>query len=147
MAYAAGTLGTTTTTVLTPAMVWGAQPTSIYGTSAGMTAAGFQSGNMNTIIAAINAAMAVQDDYDLSTLIGTEEIIGPAGTEVTRAFANLQQGILYYPGRGWLKLYPGDVIAVDPNSGWPIVINAQTALPAGGLGAAGTSSWHVVPNT
>ena len=146
MAYAAGTLGTTSTTVLTPAMVWGAMPTSIYGTSAGMTAAGFVAGNMNTIIAAMNAAMAYADQYQLSTEIATEYSTAGAQTGVF-APANISEGILYYPSRGWLKLYPGDVIAVDPNTGWPIVINAQTALPAGGLGSAGTSSWHVVPNT
>ena len=38
-------------------------------------------------------------------------------------------GQLFIPNRGWLKLFPGDVIAVDPVSGWPILIssNALTA--------------------
>jgi hypothetical protein len=36
-------------------------------------------------------------------------------------------GILTIPGRGFLKLIPGDVVAVDPatNVGWPILVSAN----------------------
>ncbi len=34
-------------------------------------------------------------------------------------------GILYVPNRGQLKVLPGDVVAVDPETGWPILISAN----------------------
>lgn len=41
-----------------------------------------------------------------------------------------RNGQLYIPNRGWLKCLPGDVIAVDPNTGWPILISAKAAASA-----------------
>lgn len=40
-------------------------------------------------------------------------------------------GELFIPNRGVLKIFPGDVIAIDPVSGWPVLI-ASTALTAPG---------------
>jgi len=34
-------------------------------------------------------------------------------------------GQLYVPNRGWLKMLPGDVVGVDTQSGWPILISAR----------------------
>lgn len=34
-------------------------------------------------------------------------------------------GTLYVPNRGQLKILPGDVIAVDPATGFPILVSAQ----------------------
>lgn len=38
-----------------------------------------------------------------------------------------REGILVVPGRGWLKVLPGDVVAVDIDrgSGWPILVSAH----------------------
>jgi hypothetical protein len=37
-------------------------------------------------------------------------------------------GILTFPGRdGYIQLLPGDYIAVDPTTGWPIVVSANCA--------------------
>lgn len=37
-------------------------------------------------------------------------------------------GNLYIPRRGVLKLHPGDVVAVDTTTGWPILISKLSAL-------------------
>jgi hypothetical protein len=51
------------------------------------------------------------------------------------AFSNT--GMLYVPNRGVLQAKPGDVIATDPITGWPILISAAAI-------AAGGSSWVIV---
>lgn len=38
------------------------------------------------------------------------------------AFA--QNGLLYVPNRGVLKVLPGDYVAVDLTTGWPILVSA-----------------------
>jgi hypothetical protein len=129
MAFTTGTLGTATTTSLTKAIVWGAQPTSIYGTSAGLTKANYAA-NYVPCLADLNASFQYADSYDTSQ----EDLAG----SVSREWAAIVNGILYYPGgRGMLKLYPYDVIACDTNTGWPVLINKATSLSA---------KWHVVPN-
>ncbi len=45
--------------------------------------------------------------------------------------AFVKQGNLFIPNRGFLKMMPGDVIAVDPTTGWPILV-AKNAVSAGG---------------
>jgi hypothetical protein len=141
-AYATGTLGTTSATVLTPAMLWGIMPTTGYGAagSTGGVATADYAANYHKAITDLNVAFQYSDSYDPSN----ETYDGPAVTDVTRQWAALSNGILYYPGgRGMLKLYPGDVIACDPNTGWPVLINNASALYTGG---GGTSSWELVPN-
>ncbi len=129
MAFTTGTLGTATTTSLTKAIVWGAQPTSIYGTSAGLTKANYAA-NYVPCLADLNASFQYADSYDTSN----EYLAG----SVSREWAAIVNGILYYPGgRGMLKLYPYDVIACDTNTGWPVLINKATSLSA---------KWHVIPN-
>lgn len=46
------------------------------------------------------------------------------------AWANT--GLLYVPNRGVLQARPGDFVAYDPATGWPILLSA---------GAAGGASW------
>lgn len=44
-----------------------------------------------------------------------------------------QEGFLYLSGgRGKIRLQPGDFVAVDPASGWPIVVTPQ-AITGGGF--------------
>jgi hypothetical protein len=40
-------------------------------------------------------------------------------------------GRLLIPNRGILMVLPGDFVAVDPNTGWPILISAACAAGAG----------------
>ena len=38
-----------------------------------------------------------------------------------------QTGLLYIPNRGVLRMLPGDYVAVDPATGWPIMVSARAA--------------------
>lgn len=42
------------------------------------------------------------------------------------------EGFLEIPGRGTIKVYPGDKILID-NTGWPIVLSAATVAYAGSI--------------
>lgn len=44
------------------------------------------------------------------------------------AWANT--GLLYVPNRGILKALPGDYIAYDPATGWPILLSKRAAAGA-----------------
>ena len=70
---------------------------------------------------------AILDDF-----LQTNPISG-AAPAVSRVYpgAFVKQGMLYIPNRGYLKMMPNDVIAVDPTTGWPILV-AQNAVNAGG---------------
>ena len=41
--------------------------------------------------------------------------------------AYVKQGLLIIPNRGHLQLKPGDFIAFDSTTGWPIVISGDAA--------------------
>jgi len=45
--------------------------------------------------------------------------------------AYAQVGTLMIPNRGILKCLPGDLIAVDPATGWPILISKGAAAAGG----------------
>lgn len=36
-----------------------------------------------------------------------------------------QTGLLYVPNRGYLQALPGDYVAYDPATGWPILLSAN----------------------
>ncbi len=42
----------------------------------------------------------------------------------------VKEGLLYVPNRGVLTLFPGDIVAVDPDAGQPILLTAY-GLSAG----------------
>lgn len=41
-----------------------------------------------------------------------------------------QEGLLLVPNRGVLRLVPGDVVAFNPATGWPIMLSAAAAASA-----------------
>ena len=41
-----------------------------------------------------------------------------------------REGVLVIPGRGTLKVLPGDYVAIDPATGWPILLSAEAAAGA-----------------
>lgn len=41
-----------------------------------------------------------------------------------------QDGLLAIPNRGVLRLVPGDVVAFNPGTGWPIMLSASAAANA-----------------
>lgn len=42
-------------------------------------------------------------------------------------------GLLMVPNRGVLQILPGDVVMVDPASGWPILVSAKAIAVAGSV--------------
>jgi hypothetical protein len=69
-------------------------------------------------------AQAILNDPTGATGPGTSMMVG-AHSVIPGAFNYM--GILTIPGRGFLKVLPGDVLAVDPttNVGWPILVSAN----------------------
>lgn len=47
--------------------------------------------------------------------------------KVNQAYVQGSRGTLYVPRRGQLVCLPGDVVAFDPVTGWPILISADCA--------------------
>jgi hypothetical protein len=47
------------------------------------------------------------------------------------ATAGLTRGLLFVPNRGYLQIRPGDYVAYDAATGWPILISGRAAAGAG----------------
>ena len=73
-----------------------------------------------------NTNLNVTDLAALNALAQMEQVSAPAYPP-TPIFQN---GMIYFPMRGALRLFPGDYIVADPASGWCTVWNA--AAIAGG---------------
>ena len=61
----------------------------------------------------------------ISNLIQDDLQSVQGGTPHRRTYFS-KQGILFVPRRGQLKVFPGDYVAVDPTTGWPVLISAQS---------------------
>jgi hypothetical protein len=66
--------------------------------------------------------------FDIATIKGALRSDTPDRLHVPGCFN--QNGSLYIPNRGLLKVLPGDMVCVDTN-GWPVLVSAQS-LGAGG---------------
>lgn len=105
------TLGTNLTTTLTAVQF-----------QYGMTQLpGGQSGFLASDFAAI--ANAIKDDQIISHPVDSG--------------AFMQNGMLFVPNRGVLRVLPGDFVGVDAR-GWPILVSADAITPTGG---GPVSSW------
>jgi hypothetical protein len=61
---------------------------------------------------------------DIATIaLGIKDDQGNAHSIVPEAFS--ANGILYVPNRGILKMLPGDYVAWDSQSGWPVLLSAR----------------------
>ncbi|RJQ38848.1 MAG: hypothetical protein C4555_04345 [Dehalococcoidia bacterium] len=80
----------------------------------------------NTLTASgFNVAGITETDFvALSSLI----LDDLTGNPVNAAYSRFGQ--LIVPRRGVLKLLPGDYVAVDPATGWPILVSAGAAAGA-----------------
>ena len=77
------------------------------------------------------SGMATADVATIAQLIKGDQ--GNAHAVWREAFS--YNGILYLPNRGQIKILPGDVVAVDTATGWPILVSKR-AIAAG--------PWHFV---
>ena len=74
-------------------------------------------------------------DADIATLIAllkgdTGASGSPIGSGYLMPGSWSHTGILYIPGRGVLTTQPGDIVAVGPVSGWPILVSRLAAASA-----------------
>lgn len=90
-----------------------------------LSALAYGAANADADVAAIQ--QAILDDF-----LQSNPVTG-AAPGVSRIYpgAFVRQGALIVPNRGVLQLMPGDVVAVDPTTGWPILVSAN-AVNAGG---------------
>jgi hypothetical protein len=110
---AIGTAGTTSTTSLTALFAPGSY------ISPGGTAQSFPSSvadlaTVDANVATIN--QAIKDDQN-------PNLPAPGAGPM---WGWSKAGQLYVPNRGWLKVLPGDLVAVD-TQGWPVLISARSA--------------------
>jgi hypothetical protein len=79
-----------------------------------------------TVIASLGTGTGGNGTYNLniSQTVGSEPM--NAGAPFSPSLGGFsRQGQLYVPNRGWLKIFPGDVVLVDPQ-GWPILVSARS---------------------
>lgn len=77
------------------------------------------------------SGMAAADIATISLGIKNDQI--NSHPNVPEAFSS--NGLLYVPNRGVLKMLPGDYVAFDTQSGWPILLSARAF-------SVGSSVWH-----
>ena len=78
-----------------------------------------------------NSGMAPGDLAALNALFKYGSGVGSSPAPVTyRPLIVLAHGMMWIPGRGSLKLYEGDWVGADPNTGLPVLLNAATAAAA-----------------
>lgn len=70
-----------------------------------------------------NSGMSAADIATISENI--KDDLNVAHPLMPQAFS--ANGLLYVPNRGILKMLPGDYVAVDPATGWPILISKYAA--------------------
>src|ERR1700726_1096062 len=75
--------------------------------------------NNSLVSLVISGAMAVADIATIANNIRDDEINGRP--IYPGAFSSM--GLLYGPNRGILKCLPGDIVAYDATTGWPILVS------------------------
>jgi hypothetical protein len=129
MATGVGTGGTTNTTRLTAFQFYCKNDTS--GVNPGANQFAADVGTVNNLILDDKTYL-----FPVPTGQGGTGVTAPA-TLVGQGTAGLlsgglsTSGILTVPNRGTLKVFPGDVIMIDPNSGWPILVSRTSVLISG----------------
>ncbi len=74
-----------------------------------------------------------ETDADIATInqIITDDFLAAGAPSYGPSLGGYSRnGQLYIPNRGWLKVYPGDVIMVDQNK-WPILVSWRSIANTG----------------
>ena len=85
--------------------------------------------NTSLVDLVFERTMAAADVATIAEAIKDDQ--NPAHPIWPGAFA--QTGLLYVPNRGILKCLPGDYVAYDATTGWPILVSAR---------AVASGPWH-----
>lgn len=92
----------------------------------------FQPGSFKPLTGA--AQSFVETDADIATMVSNlrdDQNINqpsPFSTGAMQGWSRNQQ--LYIPNRGWLKVFPGDLVCIDL-VGWPILVSARSVAAGG----------------
>lgn len=84
----------------------------------------------NHALSGVSPNASVSDLAALNALIKQQRSQGQLASTTIQAIPSVNQGVLYIPARGHLRLHEGDYIAVDPVTGEAFVINATSAAGA-----------------
>lgn len=89
----------------------------------------------NSLTSLAFSAGADMLDADIATIAQSikDDLLGGFALTVPGAWS--RNGQLFIPNRGVLRVLPGDVVMVDTNSGWPILVS-------GNVIARGGTPWH-----
>ncbi len=82
-----------------------------------------------TYVARLISSTSVQLSVAATASTAGVRIIFVRGMKV-RPHLSLADSKLMIPGRGYIKVLPGDVVAID-NTGWPILLSGETIAYAG----------------
>ena len=106
------------------------------GTAATSTLSGFVVGFNDTIaadLATLNIGIKADPPgwaaWNVPATTGLAAGQGTHQPQVNQAY--VKQGLLFIPNRGHLQLIPGDFVAFDATTGWPIVVSGYAAANAG----------------
>lgn len=80
----------------------------------------------NQLTPAAIATISALIKYDNQAAIGNQEF-DPNSSLQTVINALGRDGVLGIPGRGLLRVRQGDIVAVDSQTGWPILVSAAAA--------------------
>lgn len=88
----------------------------------------------NTLVAvAFSLDPAVLNSADLAT-INQHILDDQASAHPVAHYSGIggfvREGLLFVPNRGTLKILPGDYVAYDPATGWPILVSSLAAAGA-----------------
>lgn len=102
------------------------------GTNANNSLSGFLVGTDDLTVADLallnNGIRGDPPGYGAWPQVTTGGLVTGQGTNRPRVNqAYVKQGLLIIPNRGHLQLKPGDFIAFDSTTGWPIVISGDAA--------------------
>ena len=81
--------------------------------------------NRSPVTAQANTSFADADFASINALILDDY------TGLPIDYCYTKNGVLVIPRRGMLKILPGDYIAVDTQTGWPILVSNKAASAAG----------------
>lgn len=99
------------------------------------TLGGTVANNSLTSLAFQRGGLAAADIATIQQAI-LDDQLGLSGAGVPQRVwsgAFVQAGMLFIPNRGVLQVLPGDVVMVDPVSGWPVLVSAKAIAVAGSV--------------
>jgi hypothetical protein len=85
---------------------------------------------LGTFVTAKASQVSISLSSSATTAAGGVNVIFVRGGPGTDTYLDAGSQILFVPGRGTLKVLPGDIVAVD-SSGWPILVSGAAVAAAG----------------